>query len=62
MPASIAAYIISVRASMSEASLTARVWNRPTLRSASLASMSENGFAPCDTGRFAPCAGLRRRG
>ena len=51
MPASIAAYIISVRASMSDASLTARTRNLPTPLSASAASVSENGLAPCDTGR-----------
>ena len=62
MPASIAAYIISVRASVSDASVTARTRNLPTPCSASVASMSENGFAPCETGRAMPFAGLRRRG
>ncbi len=62
MPASIAAYIISVRASTSVESLTARTRNLPTLFSASVASMSENGFAPCDTGRLTPRAGFNRRG
>src|SRR6266496_5956619 len=62
MPASIAAYIISVRASLSAESLTARTRNLPTLLSASVASMSENGLAPCDTGRLTPRAGLSRRG
>jgi len=62
MPASIAAYIISVRASLSDASSTARTRYCPTLVSACVASVSENGFAPCETGRRTPCAGLSRRG
>src|SRR5206468_3765317 len=62
MPASIAAYIISVRASVSAALLTARTRYLPTPFKASVAKPSEKGFAPCDTGRLAPRAGLSRRG
>ena len=62
MPASVAAYIISARASSSLASRTARTWNSLTSLSACVASRSENGFAPCDTGRPTPFAGLSRRG
>ena len=62
IPASIAAYIISVRASTSLASRMARTRCLPTPFKASVARPSEKGFAPCDTGRVAPRAGLRRRG
>ena len=62
MPASIAAYIISVRASLSVASATARTRYFPTLSNACAASASENAFAPCDTGRCTPWAGFKRRG
>src|SRR5205814_7321212 len=44
------------------ASFTARTRNFPTDLSASPASASENGLAPCDTGRLTPRAGLRRLG
>src|SRR5271166_4609450 len=62
MPASIAAYIISVRASASPASVTARTRYAPTPFKASLARPSENGLAPCDSGRPSPRARLNRRG
>ena len=63
MPASIAAYIISVRASVSDASLTARTRNLPTLlqRLASRACRRTDS-RPATPAGSTPCAGLSRRG
>ena len=60
IPASVAAYIISARASVSAGSLTARTRYLPTRLSASNATMSLNGFAPCEGGRKLPFEGFAR--